>query len=62
MRHQKLMIQIAIGFVNNGSDANEKLRTFQRENPQRKIISVSCAPAEPAGFFMTITYEINIKI
>jgi hypothetical protein len=56
------MIQIAIGFVNNGSDANEKLRTFQRENPQRKIISVSCAPAEPAGFFMTITYEINMKI
>jgi hypothetical protein len=54
------MIQIAIGFVLNGGDANEKLRTFQRENPKRKIISVSCAPAEPHGFFMTITYEVNI--
>lgn len=56
----KLMIQIAIGFVNNGGDANEKLRAFQKENPQRKIIGVSCAPAEPAGFFMTITYEVDM--
>ena len=54
------MIQIAIGFVSNGGDANEKLRTFQRENPKRKIIGVSCAPAEPFGFFMTITYEIDM--
>ena len=54
------MIQIAIGFVASGGEANEKLRTFQRENPKRKIIGVSCAPAEPHGFFMTITYEVNI--
>ena len=54
------MIQIAIGFVSNGGDANEKLRTFQRENPKRKIIGVSCAPVEPFGFFMTITYEIDM--
>lgn len=55
------MIQIAIGFILNGGDANEKLRAFQRENPKRKIISVSCAPAEGTnGFFMTITYEVNI--
>lgn len=54
------LVQVAIGFVLNGGDANEKLRTFQRENPKRKIISVSCAPAEPHGFFMTITYEVNI--
>jgi len=53
------MIQIAIGYVRNGADANEKLRQFQRENPQRKIIGVSCAPNEPEGFFMTITYEFN---
>jgi hypothetical protein len=52
------MIQIAIGFVLNGAKANEKLREFQRDNPKRKIISVSCAPADPHGYLMTITYEI----
>lgn len=57
------MIQVAIGFVTNGADANDKLRLFQKENPKRKIISVSCAPAEGTnGFFMTITYEIDIKL
>lgn len=55
------MIQIAIGFVLNGADANDKLRLFQKENPKRKIISISCAPAEGAnGFFMTIAYEVNV--
>lgn len=56
------MIQIAVGYVINGGDANEKLREFQRQNPQRKIIGVSCAPADNNGFFMTITYEINMKV
>lgn len=56
------MVQVAIGFVLNTGDANEKLRTFQRENPQRKIIGVSCAPDTNAnGFFITITYEIEMK-
>ena len=54
------MIQIAIGFVVNGGDANEKLRTFQRENPKREIIGVSCVPTEPHGFLMTITYKIKM--
>jgi len=55
------MIQIAVGFVLNGTDANDKLRLFQKENPKRKIISVSCAPAEGTnGFFMTITYEVKL--
>lgn len=56
------MIQIAIGLVRNSGEANEKLRIFQRENPQRKIVGVSCAPADPYGFFITITYEIDVKI
>jgi hypothetical protein len=57
------MIQVAIGFVLNGSDANEKLRLFQHENPKRKIIGVSCAPANDAnGFFMTITYDVEVKL
>jgi hypothetical protein len=54
------MIQIAIGFVLNSGDANEKLRAFQRDFPKRKIIGVSCAPAENNGYFMTITYEVDI--
>ena len=56
------MIQVAIGFVANGGDANEKLRTFQKENPKRKIINVSIAPQDPHGFFMTIVYDIEVKI
>ena len=56
------MVQIAIGLVKNSGEANEKLRAFQRENPQRKIIGVFCAPADPYGFFITITYEINMKL
>lgn len=56
------MIQVAIGFVANSGDANEKLRTFQRENPKRKIINVSIAPQEPHGFFMTITYDVEVKV
>ena len=56
----KELTQIAIGFVLDGKDANEKLRIFQLENPQRKIIGVSMAPNEPSGWFMTITYNILI--
>jgi hypothetical protein len=56
----KSLIQIAIGFVSNGGDANEKLRTFQLNYPKRKIIGVSVSPVEPHGYFMTITYEINL--
>ena len=54
------MIQVAVGFVINGGDANEKLRMFQKAYPKRKIISISCAPADPHGFLMTITYEVDI--
>ncbi len=56
------MIQIAIGFVSSGGEANEKLRIFQKENPKRKIISVSIDQQDPHGFYMTITYEIDMKI
>ena len=57
------MIQVAIGFVLNGSDANEKLRLFQHEKKKKKIIGVSCAPANDAnGFFMTITYDVEVKL
>ena len=49
-----------MAFVLNSGDANEKLRTFQRENPKRKIIGVSCAPQDPNGYIMTVAYEVNI--
>jgi hypothetical protein len=54
------MIQVAICFVKNTPDANEKLRLFQKENPQRKILNVSVSSTDPFGFFMTITYEIKV--
>ena len=56
----KSLIQIATALVINGKDANEKLRIFQHENPQRKIIGVSMSSAGPDSWFMTITYEVNI--
>lgn len=56
----KELIQIAVGHVLDGKDANEKLRIFQVENPKREIIGVSMVPAEAAGWFMTITYKIII--
>lgn len=56
---QQKIIQIATGHVLDGKDANEKLRLFQKENPQREIIGVSMTPAEMAGWFMTITYKVS---
>lgn len=54
------MIQISVLFVNNQGEANDKLRLFQRDNPKREIIGVSMVPVEPVGWFMTITYKVNI--
>ena len=53
------MVQIATVFAMNQGNANELLRTFQREYPKRKIIGISMVPTEPGGWFMTITYEIE---
>jgi hypothetical protein len=55
------LIQIATGLVLDGKDANEKLRIFQNENPQREIIGVSMCPATTNSWFMTITYKIERK-
>ena len=55
------MVQIDVEFVMHKGQANEKLRTFQRENPKRKIINVSMTPANyPGGWFMTVVYEVDI--
>lgn len=54
------MIQVSIIMAVNAGNLNEQLRLFQQEYPKRKITSVSCVPAEPAGWFATICYEVNI--
>ena len=59
MGQQNELIQIAVGHVLDGSKANEQLRIFQRDFPKREIIGVSMTPADPAGWFMTITYKIR---
>ena len=55
------MVQIHTEFVINQAKANEFLREFQRNFPKRKIIGISMFPVEvPGGWFMTISYEINM--
>ena len=52
--------QIELCFVNNSAEANNQLRQFQLSFPKRKIIGVSLAPIDPVGYFMTITYQIEV--
>lgn len=55
------MIQIHLQPVLNQGVANEILRDYPKLYPKRKIIGVSMTPADfPGGWFMTITYEVNI--
>lgn len=55
------IIQIQILPIQNQGKANEILREYQKEYPKRKIIGISMTPCEfPGGWFMTITYEVEI--
>ena len=55
------MIQIHTIPVFNSGQANEVLRDYPRLYPKRKIINVSMVPVElPGGWFVIITYEVNI--
>lgn len=55
------IIQIQTLPVQNQGKANEILREYQKEYPKRKIIGISMSPCEfPGGWFMTITYEVEI--
>ena len=55
------MIQIHLQPVLNQGVANEILRDYPKLYPKRKIIGVSMTPVDfPGGWFMTITYEVNI--
>ena len=53
------MIQIDIFSANSTGHANELLREYQRVFPKRKIIGVSMVPND-YGWFVTVTYEVNI--
>lgn len=53
------LIQIETNHVLNSQNANEQLRIFQKVFPKREIIGVSMVPADPAGWFMTITYKVS---
>ena len=53
--------QIELCFVSNSADANNQLRQFQLTYPKRKIIGVSMLPTDlPMGYFMTITYQVEV--
>ena len=54
------MIQIDTRWVKSAMDANELLREYNKEYPKREIIGISMVPNDPAGWFMTITYKINM--
>lgn len=53
------MIQTHIFWTQNQGTLNEVLRDYPREYPKREIIGVSVTSAEPAGWFVTITYKLN---
>lgn len=56
-----VITQIQIEPVLNQGKANELLRDYSRLYPKRKIIGVSMVPCDfPGGWFMTITYEVEI--
>ena len=48
-----------IPMLNQGK-ANEYLRAYSRNYPKREIISTVMVPNDPCGWFLTITYTINI--
>ena len=54
------MIQVATLYAINQGTANEMLRAFQREYPKRKIIGISMVPNTPTGWFMTVSYEVDM--
>lgn len=54
------IIQIEILCCLNTGHANTQLRAYQQKYPKRKIINVNMTPADPAGWFMTIVYEVEV--
>lgn len=53
------MVQVDVRFISNAGELNELLREYPTLYPKRKIISVSCAPNEPMGWFSTIAYILD---
>lgn len=54
------MVQVDVRWMESGPKANEFLREYSKEYPKREIIGVSMVPNDPAGWFMTITYKLNM--
>ena len=54
------IIQLEIQHVNNAAAANNWLRQYKQLYPKREIINVNMCSAEPAGWFMTIVYKVEI--
>ena len=52
--------QIEVEYVPNSSFANDHLRKFQLDFPNRKIINVNIDSNNPSGWFMTIVYEVEV--
>ena len=57
-----LMIQVDISCHTSGQDINEYLRLWQSKYTKRKIINVDTTPVEPAGWFLTIVYEMEVRM
>lgn len=54
------MVQIDVRWIKDAVSANELLRSYSREYPKREVVNVSMVPNDPMGWFMTITYKINM--
>lgn len=53
------MVQIDLRPVTHAGAANQILQQYPIDYPKRKVLSVCMVP-ETHGWFMTITYEINM--
>lgn len=56
------MIQVDISCHTSGQDINEYLRLWQSKYTKRKIINIDTTPVEPAGWFLTIVYEMEVRL
>ena len=54
------MVQIDFRWIKDAGKANELLREYPKEYPKREIMSVVLVPNDPTGYFMTITYNLNM--
>lgn len=56
------MIQVDISCHTSGQDINEYLRLWQSKYTKRKIVNIDVVPTEPVGWFLTIVYEMEVRM